>query len=232
MLHRLLPPLFGFFLSWITGCATAQGPGLGAIAERVNATLEPAEGALAPGDRIEVKFANKLEWNHTVQVQNDGTAGFLSIDRQPVAGLLPAQLDEQLTKAYSEKLGNSDVSVLVEAIGNRSVSVLGEVLEPGEVVIPPGRHLTIMDAIARAGGHKKETAWMSSLLLIRWDAKTRKQLAWTIDARPEHWDDPETVLLQPYDVIFIPNTPVDIVAIWVDNYMRRMIPFPYLIPTP
>jgi protein involved in polysaccharide export with SLBB domain len=232
MLHRLLPALLSLPLALAAGCATAQGPGLGEIAERINATREPSDVVLAPGDRIEVKFANKLEWNHTVLVQNDGTAGFLSIDKQRVAGLLPEQLDEQLTKAYAEKLGNSDVSVIIEALGNRSISVLGEVLEPGEVVIPPGRHLTIVDAIARAGGHKKETAWMSSLVLVRWDAKTKKQLCWTIDARPEHWGEPDTVLLQPYDVVFIPNTPVDVVAIFVDNYMRRMIPFPYLIPTP
>jgi hypothetical protein len=35
--------------------------------------------------------------------------------------------------------------------------------------------------------------------------------------------------LQPYDVVFIPNTPIDEVAIWVDNHIRRMIPVPYVI---
>ena len=70
----------------------------------------------------------------------------------------------------------------------------------------------------------------SNTLLVRWSPSTGKQLHWTIDARPETWSGSTPLLLQPYDVLYVPNTPVDEVAIWVDNYIRRMIPFPYIIP--
>jgi hypothetical protein len=39
------------------------------------------------------------------------------------------------------------------------------------------------------------------------------------------------ILLQANDLIFVPNTPIDDVNIWIDQYIRLMIPFPYLIPT-
>lgn len=215
--------------SVVASCSSPGGPPLFEIAPRINATLEPTTGAVVPGDKLELKFVNKLEWNQTVEVQNDGTATFLAIDRQTVGGLLPDQIDEKLTTAYAAVLPSSDLTVLVSSLGSRSVSVLGDVENPGEVMFSPGRHLTLVEAIARVGGHIKATAYLSNLLLVRWDARASKQLAWTIDARPEHWGGADTVLLQPYDVIYIPNTPIDEVGIWVDNYIRRMIPFPYLI---
>ena len=43
------------------------------------------------------------------------------------------------------------------------------------------------------------------------------------------WTGSVPLYLQPYDVVFIPNTPIDAVAIWVDNHIRRMIPVPYVI---
>ena len=92
--------------------------------------------------------------------------------------------------------------------------------------------MTFPEALARAGGPKKESAALASTMLIRWSAGTGKQLAWKLDARPEQWTGQTPLYLQPYDVIYIPNTPVDEVAIWVDNYIRRMIPFPYLIAPP
>ena len=54
----------------------------------------------------------------------------------------------------------------------------------------------------------------------------QKQLAWTIDAREKHWVDLRTILLQQYDLVYVPNTPVDSVNIWVDKYLRRMLPWP------
>src|SRR5687767_7471983 len=94
--HRLV---VGVVLFVLGACSTPGGPPLSRLAAKINATLEPTTGALAPGDKVEIRFVNKLEWNHTVEVQSDGTASFLAIDKQAVAGLLPEQLDERLTEA-------------------------------------------------------------------------------------------------------------------------------------
>jgi hypothetical protein len=34
------------------------------------------------------------------------------------------------------------------------------------------------------------------------------------------------VFLQARDVVFVPNTAIDDVNIWVDQYIRKMIPIP------
>jgi hypothetical protein len=62
---------------------------------------------------------------------------------------------------------------------------------------------------------------------VRWDAQSHSQLAWKIDARPKHWGGKQAaVVLQAHDVVYVPNTFIDEVDIWVDNYIRRLIPLP------
>ena len=73
------------------------------------------------------------------------------------------------------------------------------------------------------------SARLAQLLLVRWSASTGRQLSWVMDATEEHWAGSVPLYLQPYDVVFIPNTPIDDVDIWIDNYIRRVIPFPYII---
>lgn len=113
----------------------------------------------------------------------------------------------------------------------RSVHVLGEVNEPGQIPIEAGRRLTLVEAIARAGSHKPATAHTSSLVLVRWDRTKQQQLAWTIDARPKYWGSAKPIFLQPYDIVYVPNIPIDDLGYWVDNYIRRLIPIPFPVFT-
>jgi protein involved in polysaccharide export with SLBB domain len=215
----------------LNACQSAGGPALSQIASEINATLEPTSVVLGVGDQIEVRFPYSPTWNQEVEIAADGSASFMAVGRLIVAGIALGQLRETLSTAYAPVFDDHELDVVVRARGARKVYVMGEVEEPGEYELDPDRRLTLLDAVARAGGPLKESAYLAHLLLVRWNASTGKQVCWTIDAREEHWTGTEPVYLQPYDLIFIPNTPVDDVAIWVDNYIRRMIPFPYIIPT-
>jgi polysaccharide export outer membrane protein len=222
-------------LTWLlpmSACQTAGGPPLSRIAAEINATLESDTVLLAAGDTIEVRFPYAPTWNQEVEITTDGSASFMAIGRLIVAGMSIGQIRDTLSTAYAPVFENHQLDVVVKARGARKVYVMGEVEEPGEFEIDSNYRLTLLDAIARAGGPLKESAYLAHTLLVRWDASTGKQLNWTIDAREEHWTGPEPVYLQPYDLVWIPNTPVDHVAIWVDNYIRRMIPFPYIVGSP
>jgi len=113
----------------------------------------------------------------------------------------------------------SDTSLLTQTI-----TVIGEVAEPGALELEAGRRMTLVEAMARAGGYTKETAYLASVVLVRWDPDSQRQLAWTIDARQRWWGKEKTVFLQPYDLLYIPNTPIDDAGIWMDNWIRRMLP--------
>jgi len=89
----------------------------------------------------------------------------------------------------------------------------------------------VRPGIFPAEGPRKETAYLAQLLLVRWNASTGQQISWVMDASEEYWTGAVPLYLQPYDIVFIPNTPIDDVDIWVDNYIRRIIPFPYVVST-
>lgn len=211
-------------------CAAPKGPPIPEVAPSINATLAARNAiTLSPGDQIEVRFAYAPDWNQTLQVYPDGFTSFLGVDKLAVAGLLPEQLDEQLTAAYKDFLENPALTVVISQLSLRTITVAGEVNTPGAVNIPPSNRLTLVEALALAGGHLKETAYLGSTILVRWDAEAQRQLAWTIDARPDQWVFAEPIYLQEHDIVYVPNTPIDDIDIWVDQYMRRLLPFPYLI---
>ena len=239
----MLRILYAFLLaSLATGCSLSKGPKLHRIAATVNATLQAGEDQLQPGDLIQIKVISdevpglagitadkSFQLNQDVRVQSDGRASFIGVDDLPTAGLLPAQLDEILTDRYTTLLSKEPVlSVVVAEQTPKSVTVFGEVLLPGLVLMPPGGHLTMVDAIGRAGGPTTDTAWLSNTLLLRWDAEAGTHRAWKIDARRKFWGEQEQIFLQPRDVVFIPNTQIDHLNIFVDKWIRRMIPIPQI----
>lgn len=211
-----------------SACQTAGGPPLSSIASKINSTLEPNTLLLGVGDKLAVRFPYSPTWNQEVEIISDGSASFMSIGRLIVAGMSLGQLIEALDQAYAPVLEDHELDVVVKSRGARKIYVLGEVKAPGDFELDPDNRLTLLDAFARAGGPLKASAYLAHTQLVRWNASAGKQMSWTIDARDRHWDGAVPLYLQPYDLVYIPNTPVDGVAIWVDNYIRRMLPFPYL----
>ena len=218
-------------LTVLGACESPGGLPLPQIAEMVNSTLEPDTVLLAVGDQIEVRFPYAPTWNQALEISPDGSASFMGIGRLVVTGQSVGTLKQKLQDAYKLVLENPELDVVVRSLASRTVYVMGEVREPGALTLAPDRRMTLLEAIAAADGPRKESAYLAQTLLIRWSASTGRQLSWVMDAREEHWTGSVPLYLQPYDVVFIPNTPIDDVDIWVDNYIRRMIPFPYIVST-
>ena len=211
-----------------TGCASA-GKKLSSAAGELNATLYTGETVLAAGDTIQIFFPQNETWTTNVLVRPDGTASFPFLDDVSVAGKTLSRLDDELTKSYEETLQVPEIALNVTEWGTREVIVMGEVLEPGAIAMTGGQ-MSLLEAIGRAGGHNRITALLKQVVLVRWLPDRRERRAWQIDARPSGWDNSKPILLQPLDVIYIPNKPIDKVDIWVDQYIRQMIPLPTLIP--
>lgn len=228
---RVAPPrAAALLLVLVTACATAGGPPIQQMADEINATLVLGDTVIAPGDLLELRFIHSATFDQEVLVQPDGSASFLLVERTQVAGVAPDELTRRLKAAYTGLVDNAELTVAVKTPAARSVSVLGEVKSPGAIPIGTDGRLTLVESIARAGGYLKESAYLSSTVLVRWDAKDKRQIAWTIDARPQHWTASKTIFLQPNDLVYVPNTPIDDVDIWVENHVTRMIPLPVVLP--
>jgi protein involved in polysaccharide export with SLBB domain len=214
------------------GCSVYPGEPMPEVAPKINQTLRADSGVLVPGDILDVRFGDLVpdskQWDHEVLVRPDGAAAFLGIGDRPVSGLTLESIRASLSAEYQKLLGlrNADrFSVLLKVKVPRTVSVIGEVKSPGMLTLE-GARMTLTEAIGKAGGPLTRTARLDNVLLVRWDPETRRQIAWRIDADIENWSSPEPIYLQPFDVVFIPNTPIDKLDIWVDQYIRQLIPVP------
>ncbi len=211
-----------------TSCAL-PGQKLTRAALEINATIPDGDVVLSGGDVIDITFPNKDEWSASVSVRPDGKASFPFLDDVEVSGRTTAQLDELLTSLYEPVLEAPEVSLNISAWGSREVVVMGQVRSPGPVIMS-GPRMTLVEAIGRAGGYDRRTALMKQVVLVRFLKDPGNRKAWKIDARPERWDNSTPILLQPRDIIYVPNSPIDEVNIWVDQYIRQMIPVPQIIP--
>lgn len=223
-----LPASCLVLLALAPGCS-ATGTSLVELAPVINATYEGERMGILPGDVLEVRFTEHEDWNHETVVRADGTASFLHLGDVPVGGVSLAELDEYLTEAYAATIRQFELTVFLKQTGGRSVAVTGAVDEPGIYPLPQGRR-TLLEALAGAGGAVERDGNLENILLVRWLPSEDRQVVWRIDARPANWDVAEPVLLQPYDVVYVPLKAIVHVNIWVDQYIRQMIPFPYLIP--
>jgi protein involved in polysaccharide export with SLBB domain len=202
------------------------------MAPEINRTLHSDFDVVTPGDVLDVRFVdmvpdNKM-WDHETTVRPDGKAAFLGLGDRAVGGLSLEAVRASIGADYQKLFGlrSADHFGLLSKVKvPRSVIVMGDVHNPGSIAYDGGR-LTLLEAIGRAGGPLKETARLDSTLLVRWDPETRRQLAWKIDCEQEQWNSPVPIYLQPFDIVFLPNTSIDKVDIWVDQYIRRLLPIP------
>ncbi len=214
-------------LALVGGCAS-RGTPLEEVTLEVNSTLDPGPWRLAPGDTLSVHLADKPDWDQTPVVRADGRASFLLVGELELGGLTLPEAEERVRDAYERVLPGQQVSVDARVQAPRRIYVIGEVHSPGEFTVD-GR-VSLIEGLALAGGPLKRTALLQHTLLVRWVAQERRQMAWRIDARIEAWDHDTPLLLQPYDVVFVPNTPIDNVNIWIDQWIRQNLPFPFLFP--
>lgn len=232
-LKRLATLAASLLLAFLSACTSAGTP-IPEIAQEINATRQTGPMRFVPGDRILLRFGSNPTLDQRLDVRPDGKASFLMVGEFAVAGKTAEELMKELTAAYTVKLNAVDLSVNLDTSvqatqldSPRRVFVLGEVNLAGAFPYN-GEDITIPKAIAAARGFDKKTAALQAMLLVRWLPKENGYHGWKIDANPEYWGSANQIFLQPGDVLYVPNTTIDKVDIWIDQYIRQLIPFPYL----
>ncbi|MFQ5772214.1 MAG: polysaccharide biosynthesis/export family protein, partial [bacterium] len=123
------------------------------------------EYRLGFGDVIEIKFFRNSQFNESVMVRPDGRISLQKVGEVRVTGMTPSQLDSIITEAYAAFVLEPEVTVIVRQFGGYQVYVLGEVNAPGGY--PIQRNMTILQALAAAGGAKISSKLGSVMLLRR-----------------------------------------------------------------
>lgn len=239
-MRAFLVSLTFLLLGGLAGCS-ATGYRIADLAEEINATRSTGRDVIAVGDTLRVTFPQRAEWNTMVRVRADGRASFPQLDEVQAAGLTLAELDERLSAEYLNKGANNAEQLTLDILSGAllpaattltpdAVFVIGEVVTPGPIAMN-GRPWTLFEAIGAAGGHRKSSANLGNTILIR-RLSTGQMRSWRLDADIYGWGGQPPIYLQSRDIVYVPNTAIDSVDIWVDKYIRQLIPLPTLIPPP
>jgi len=157
---------------------------------------------LAPNDVVEIKVFQEDDLEAKLRISQKGTITFPLIGLVSVGGKTPqdaaAAIREALAKDY---LVNPQVTVTVLDYGKRRFTVLGQVQRAGSYDMPDREKVTLLDAIAMAGGYTR-IADPAKITLRR--KSGGKEIVLKFNAKAIARDGAvESVEIQPGDIITI-----------------------------
>ena len=160
---------------------------------------------LQASDLIRVQVYQEPDLLRNVRVSQEYTVTLPLIGTINLKGMTVREVGDLIQKLYDrDYLVDPQVSVMVLEYAARTVNVLGAVNKPGNVNFPLEQPLTLLDAIARAGGFSR-LADRNKVRLTRQVAEDKTETH-VIDANEiieGHAKD--TWQLQKNDVIYVPE---------------------------
>jgi polysaccharide export outer membrane protein len=156
-------------------------------------------------------------------VRPDGLISLPLLGEVKVAGRAVGEMQADVTTRYRAMFRYIDVSINVVSSFERRITVLGEVARPGMFPLPGS--LSLPQALALAGGYL-ESAQPKKVYVIRQNPDA-SYIGFKVDANPKY---PLNgmgagIFLQPRDIIVVPKSGIASVDKWVDQYIRKVLPF-------
>jgi polysaccharide export outer membrane protein len=173
-------------------------------------------------DRLSIKFQRNPELDQELVVRPDGRISLPFVDEVQCAGMTPDELTAELARRYKGELAVPDITVAVSAFGGNRVFVDGEVKTPGMIQLVAG--MTMLSAISSSGGFTP-SGQREQVILIRRDG-SGKPAGHSVDLKKVvvGRDSEGDVLLQPFDIVYVPRSKIANAGVWVQQYIRDMMP--------
>jgi protein involved in polysaccharide export with SLBB domain len=189
----------------------------------VQPTTAPQAYLLQPGDNIEVKFAYVADLNQAQIIRPDGKISLPLIHDVQAAGMTPGELQDALLQKYQETaLKSPELVVIVREFNSNKIYIGGEVGQPGsQPLLTP---TTVLQAILQANGFKN-TARANEVLLIR--QRAGGGYDWQVlnlEKALSGENFAANIPLAPRDVIYVPRSDIANVDLFVDQYVRQVLP--------
>ena len=202
----------------VQGCSATGASGAD-VSVQFATQLDPVRAyRLQGGDTISVQFHGREEFDQMdLVIREDGRVS-TTFGELDIMGLTIPEAEERIRKVrrVQEALGNPVVAVQLTVPAPRFVWVGGEVLRPGSVAYH--RSMTGLEAMMEVGGNLP-TGKTWNALLIRYDSQNKRTVH-----RVNFRDFESPLLLLPRDIVYVPRTNIANVNVWVDQYIRRILP--------
>lgn len=174
------------------------------------------------GDSLDLKMLANPELSEELIVRPDGMISTTLVQDVLAYGRTPKELQEDLTNLYKEELKNPRLTIIVKNFAPTRIYVMGEVNNPGEQVFV-GPNLTLMQAIARAGG-VRTTAKSDQLVIMRRGAGDKPEVYKADFDSASTGIDPSTdIRLAPFDVVFVPRSSIAEVNVVYDQFIKNFV---------
>lgn len=186
---------------------------------------EPPRYRIEVGDQLEVRFFHMPEQNVLMRVRPDGYVSLPLANEVQAAGKTTEELRLAIVAACRRELRDPEVSVIVQQASAYKVHVGGEVGQPGVFELTGKR--TVLQAIFEAGGFLP-TASPSHVVVIRPTGQNKfAVIPLDLESVLNGKDLRQNLTLQPSDAVYVPQSAIANLNQWVDQYIRRNIPFDF-----
>ncbi|MBX7481146.1 XrtA/PEP-CTERM system exopolysaccharide export protein [Qipengyuania qiaonensis] len=203
----------------LAGCAASM-LALGGCASTGGAELPPAtfvamqegpgeEYVIGPLDELTIHVWRNPELGaEKIQVRPDGRITIPLVKDMPAVGKTPSMLEEDIRLQLSQYIEDPLVSVIVNEFAgtfSQQVRIVGATEKPAS--LPYRANMTVLDAMIAVGG-LSEFAAGNRAKLIRFDKQAGSQREYSLRLTDllKRGDSEANVLLQPGDVIIIPES--------------------------
>lgn len=143
----------------------------------------------------------------------------------PAKGLPLSELRRTVSAAYAAAMPGLQAVVNLLRREQQLVTVLGEVTRPGG--FPVAESMTLMRALAMAGG-TTDRAWLSQVLVVR--PRTDGSLSVDVHDLDVAFEGKEGLEWLTHvvanDVVYVPRSPIADANVFVEQYIRNLIPIP------
>lgn len=207
-LSRIVPLLAAGTMTVLSGCAST-GPEL-PPATFVAMQEGPGEDyVIGPLDELTIHVWRNPELGaEKIQVRPDGRITIPLVKDMPAVGKTPSMLEEDIRLQLSQYIEDPLVSVIVNEFAgtfSQQIRIVGATEKPAS--IPYRANMTVLDAMIAVGG-LSEFAAGNQAKLIRFDKQLGRQREYSLRLGDllKEGDSKANVLLQPGDVIIIPES--------------------------
>jgi polysaccharide biosynthesis/export protein len=160
------------------------------------------EYTIGADDLLAVNVWREPEISRNVLVRPDGKISLPLVGDLRAGGRTPVQLQDDIKGQLLNYLSNPEVTVIVQEARSQKFNILGEVEHPGSY--PLSRSMTVLDAIAVAGG-LRDFAKTRKIYVLRMKADgSRTRLPFNYKEVIKGQSLPQNVQLQPRDTVVVP----------------------------
>jgi polysaccharide biosynthesis/export protein len=153
-------------------------------------------------DVLSISVWKESELSKRVPVRSDGKISLPLMGEVQAAGKTPLQLESEISNKLKNYITAPEVSVIVEQINSKKFNILGMVGKPGSYSL--GLPLTIMDAIALAGGFKDFAKTKDVYILRQKPDGTEYKIPFNYKEFIKGKNPAQNVRIEPKDTIIVP----------------------------